>query len=124
MMVKACEGLNIVPLSSIYVKDDFPEGRVADECIVVIAKQQARGDYFYKGFVEVNVVVPDDNDRAQHERLTEIEEILNEAFKYDTVGDFQDETYRYGLYSMETLSEPDSHYHYVNARLTFESLNI
>ena len=58
------------------------------------------------------------------EALGEIERILNDAFKYDTVGEYGEDTYRYGLYSMQTLHEPDSHYHYVNARLTFETLNV
>ena len=122
VMVLACKKLNIVPLSRIFVNDDFPQGM--GERIVIHVKNQVRGDIFYKGFVEVNVVVPDDNDRADHEALGEVEVILDKAFKYDTVGEFNGETYRYGLYSMETLSEPDAHYHYVNAKLTFESLNI
>ena len=121
-MIRACEELHIVPLSHIFVKDDFPEGTA--ERIVIHVKSQSRGEIFYKGFVEVNVVVPDDNDRADHETLGEIEKILNDAFKYDTVGEFEGETYRYGLNSMETLHEPDAHYHYVNARLLFETLNI
>ena len=122
IMIRACEALEIVPLSHIFVSDDFPEGTA--ERIVIHAKEQVRGDIFYKGFVEVNVVVPDDNDRADHDSLNAIERILNDAFKYDTVGEYEGETYRYGLYSMDTLYEPDSPYHYVNARLTFESLNI
>ena len=122
VMIRACEELHIVPLSHIFVKDDFPEGTA--ERIVIHVKSQSRGDIFYKGFVEVNVVVPDDNDHADHETLGEIEKILNDAFKYDTVGEFDGETYRYGLSSMETLHEPDAHYHYVNARLLFETLNI
>ena len=122
VMIRACEELHIVPLSHIFVKDDFPEGTA--ERIVIHVKSQSRGEIFYKGFVEVNVVVPDDNDRADHETLGEIEKILNDAFKYDIVGEFEGETYRYGLNSMETLQEPDAHYHYVNARLLFETLNI
>ena len=122
VMIKACETLEIVPLSRIYVKDDFPEGVV--DSIVIHVKRPMRGDVFYKGFVEVNAVVVDDNDKARHEDLTEIEKMLETAFRYDTVGEFEGQTYRYGLHSIETLYEPDSHYHYVNARLTFESLNI
>ena len=122
IMVKVCEALEIVPLSLIFTDDDFPEG--TRERIVIHVKQQARGDIFYRGFVEVNVVIPDDNGRADHDALGECEQILDNAFRYDTVGEFEGQTYRYGLYSMETLSKPDSHYHYVNARLTFETLNI
>ena len=124
VLIRACEALDIVPLSQIFVKDDFPEGRVTDECIVIHVKAPQRGDFFYKGFVEVNAVVPDDEGRAQHERLEEIEDILIGAFKYDTVGEYEKETYRYGLYSHDIIYEPDAGYHYVNARLTFEILNI
>ena len=122
IIIRACEALEIVPLSHIFVSDDFPEGQ--SKRIVIHVKEQVRGEVFYKGFVEVNAVVPDDNGRADHETLGEIEKTFNTAFKFDIVGDYDGETYRYGLYSLETLSDPDSHYHYVNARLTFESLNI
>ena len=104
MMIRACEELELVPLSHIFVKDDFPEGTA--ERIVIHVKSQSRGDIFYKGFVEVNVVVPDDNDHADHETLGEIEKVLNDAFKYDTVGEFEGETYRYGLSSMGRVRPP------------------
>ena len=123
VMIRVCESLNIVPLSHIYLPDDFPLGP-AEESIVIHVKNQMRGDIFYKGFVEVNVVVPDDNGRACHETLEDAENRMLEAFKYDVVGDYNGRTYRYGLSSTEVLNEPDSHYHFVNARLTFEILNI
>ena len=122
VIITACVGLGIVPLESIYVTEDFPEG--VDERIVIHAKQQQRGDYFYKGFVEVNAVVPDILGKADHARLQEIEDILIGAFKYDTVGDYDGATYRYGLESERILSEEKSEYHFVNARLLFEILNI
>ena len=122
IMIKVCEGLEIVPLSHIFTKDDFPEGVM--ERIVIHVKEQVRGDIFYKGFVEINVVIPDDNDRADHETLGDVEQILNEAFKYETCGEYENQTYRYGLHSLSCNHEPDAHYHYVNARLTFETLNI
>ena len=122
VMIKACEALEIVPLSHIFVKDDFPEGM--GERLVIHVKEPVRGDIFYKGFVELYVVIPDDNDRADHESLNLVEKKFDEAFRYDTCGEFDGQTYRYGLYSMSTGCEPASHYHYVNARLTFESLNI
>ncbi len=122
VMVEACAALGIMPLSQIYISDDFPEG--SEERIVIHVKRPVRGDIFYKGFVEVNAVVPDLNGRAQHERLQELENTLVDAFKFDTVGTYGTDTYRYGLYSYETLAEPEAKYHYVNARLTFEILNI
>ena len=122
VMIQACEGLGIVPLGSIYVPDDYPEG--VDERILIHVKGQQRGDIFYKGFVEVNFVCPDDNGRADHARLQEVEDILFDAFRYDTVGEFGTETYRYGLNSIQTYAEKEAKYHYVNARLLFEILNI
>lgn len=122
VMVTACSALGIVPLSSIFVTEDFPEG--VSERIVIHVKQQTRGPYFYKGFVEVNYVVPDILGRANHERLQSVEEILTDAFRYDTVVTYDGETYRYGLESERILSEEKSEYHYVNARLLFETLNI
>ena len=122
VMIRACESLGIVPLSQIFVSDDFPLG--TDERIVIHVKGQVRGDIFYKGFVEVNAVVPDVNGRADHERLGDVENILVDAFRYDVVGDFGQDTYRYGLYSHEVIREAEAKFHYVNARLTFEILNI
>lgn len=123
VMIRVCESLRLVPLSRIYLPDDFPEGP-AETSIVIHVKKPTRGDIFYKGFVEVNVVIPDDNDRAEHELLTDAERVLEDAFKYDTCGEFKGNTYRYGLHSISVLHKPESHYHYVNAELTFESLNI
>lgn len=120
VMIGACSSLGIVPLESIYLPDDFPDG--VDERIVIHVKRSQRGSWFYKGFVEVNAVVPDNGGRADHQRLETVENILTEAFRYDTVGEFAGETYRYGLHSIEIL--PEENYHYVNARLTFEILNI
>lgn len=122
VLIEACAGLGIVPLSCIYVSDDYPEG--TSERIVIRVKQQQRNPVFYTGFVEVNAVVPDKEGRADHDRLQEVENILTEAFRYDTVTEFNDETCRYGLHSVSTLYEPDAKYHYVNARLLFEILNI
>lgn len=122
VMIRACESLGIVSLENIFVSDDFPEG--VGERIVIHVKRQPRGIWFYKGFVEVNAVVPDISGRANHARLQEVENILIEAFRYDTCGDYGNDTYRYGLYSHEVLREAEAKFHYVNARLTFETLNI
>ena len=122
VLIEACAGLGIVPLSSIYVSDDFPEG--TDERIVIHVKEQQRNPIFYTGFAEVNAVVPDNSGRADHERLQDVENILSSAFRYDTVTEFNGETIRYGLHSIKTLYEPDARYHYVNARLLIELLNI
>ena len=122
VLIRVCEGLGLVSLSNIYLPDDYPTG--TDERFVIHVKNQQRGDYFYKGFVEVNFVVPDSEGRANHPRLQEAEKVLFDAFRYDTVGEFEGETYRYGLSSIQTLYEEDSKYHYVNARLLFEILNI
>lgn len=121
VVISACVNLGIVPLKKIYVSGDFPDG--VSERIVIHVKRQVRGDIFYKGFVEVNTVVPDVNGRANHNRLQEVENILFEAFRYETVGDYGMDTYRYGLYSQQVLQEKDANYHYVNTRLTFEILN-
>ena len=122
VLITACAGLGVVPLSSIFVSDDFPEG--TGERIVIHVKETQRNPIFYTGFAEVNAVIPDDNGRAQHERLQEVETVLAEAFRYDTVAEFNGETYRYGLHSVSIKSEPDAKYHYVNARLLIEILNI
>lgn len=121
-MIDACNALGIVARSDIYVSDDFPLG--VGKRIVIHAKRQLRGDVFYKGFVEVNVVIPDNGDKPDHNQLEDAERILDDAFRYDTVGEYDGQSYRYGLHSMEVIKDGDSHYHYVNARLTFESLNI
>lgn len=122
VLITACSGLGIVPLSGIFVSDDFPDG--VGERIVIHVKESQRTPIFYSGFAEVNAVVPDENGKARHERIQEVENILSEAFRYDTVTDFNGATYRYGLHSISIKSEPDAKYHYVNARLLIEILNI
>ena len=122
VLITACSELGIVPVSRVFTPEDYYDG--VDERIVIHVKQQRRAPIFYRGFVEVNAVVPDIEGRQNHRRVQEIEEILCDAFRHDHVGDFSGETYRYGLESIQVLSEPDAHYHYVNARLLFETLNI
>ena len=122
VMIGVCESLNIVPLANIYVPEDYPEG--VSERIVIHVKRQTRGDIFYKGFVEVNYVCPDDNGRADHAKLQTAEATMFNAFRYDVVGTFGTDTYRYGLESIQTFAEENAKYHYVNARLLFEQLNI
>lgn len=122
VIILACVGLGGITKDDIYTSWDFPSG--VSKRIVVHAKPQTRGDYFYKGFVEVNIVFPDINGRADHEALKSAEQDVWEKFRYDTVGEYGGETYRYGLESERILYEEKSEYHYINTRLLFETLNI
>lgn len=114
----------IAPLESIYVKDDYPQGKIHSERVVIVVKDVSKAPIFSRGFVEVNFCVPDIDGRADHARLQEWESQAVNHFWDDVVGDYGDTVYRYGLYSHGISIDEDLGCHFANIRLLFETLNV
>lgn len=100
-----------------------PDYRLKTERVVIRTKSQSPGRYWKKGFVEVNLCVPDAQpDVANLLRLAEIERqamtILRSSGSYD--GSF----YRYSIESIGMEADTALKCHYVNVRILFEVLNV
>lgn len=105
-------------------KGNIPDGEVTTERVIIRTKSQTPGKYWKKGFVEVNLCVPDiESDTANLIRLAELE---REAMKIldDVVGSYDGTTYRYSIDSIGMEADTALKCHYVNVRLLFEVLNV
>lgn len=103
---------------------DDPDYRLETERIVIRTKSQTPGKYWKKGFVEVNLCVPDAGlDVANLIRLAELE---RNAYKLldDVVSSYDGTTYRYSIESIGTEADTALKCHYVNVRILFEVLNV
>ena len=103
---------------------DDPDYRLEMERIAIRTKSQIPGKYWKKGFVEVNLCVPDiEPDTANLIRLAELE---RKALKIldDVVGSYDGTTYRYSIDSIGTEADTALKCHYVNVRILFETLNV
>lgn len=98
-------------------------GEITAERIVIHAKKQSPGTYWKKGFVEVNLCVPDlKNNSANSIRLGELErqaQILD-----DVIGSYDGTSYYYGIDSIGREQDTNLKCHYVNVRILFKVLNV
>ena len=120
ILYRDCKALGI----EVYQKGNIPDGEVTTERVIIRTKSQTPSKYWKKGFVEVNLCVPDvDIDTANHIRLAELE---REAMKIldDVVSSYDGTTYRYSIDSIGTEADTALKCHYVNVRLLFEVLNV
>lgn len=100
-----------------------PDYRLGTERIVIRTKSQTSGMYWKKGFVEVNLCVPDiDVDSANLIRLAELE---RQAMKVldGVVNSYDGTTYCYSIDSIETEADTALKCHYINIKILFETLN-
>lgn len=93
------------------------------EMIGIHAKAPTPGTYWKKGFVEVNLNVPDIDGEQDLIRLRELERasypILDGFFgKLDGTG------YRYSIYSTGIEENEPAQCHYINVKVLFEILNV
>lgn len=120
ILYRDCKAFGI----DVYQKGNIPDGEVTTERVIIRTKSQTPSKYWKKGFVEVNLCVPDVNvDTANLIRLAELE---REAMKIldDVVGSYDGTTYRYSIDSIGTEADTALKCHYVNVRILFEVLNI
>ena len=98
---------------------------VSAERIDLGTSRHLTGKYWKKGFVEVNLCVPDLDDlgTANTIRLNEIERQANSVFD-KVVSSYDGTTYRYSIDSIGTEADTALKCHYVNARILFEVLNV
>ncbi len=99
-------------------------GEITSERIVIHAKDQTSSTYWKKGFVEVNLCVPDSNENSANSvRLGELERQAQTVLD-DVVSSYDGTTYCYGISSIGCEIDTDLKCHYVNVRILFEVLNV
>ena len=106
----------------VYQNGAIPVGEVKKERITIHAKRQTAESYWNKGFVEVNLCVPDKNGMADLARLNELEKYASSRF--DSVGEYENSHYRYSIHSYGLEEDTSMKCHYINVRLLFEVLNV
>lgn len=119
ILYRDCKAFGI----EVYQKGNIPAGEVTTERVILRTKSQSPETYWKKGFVEVNLCVPDIKpDTANLIRLGELErqamKILRGSGSYD--GSF----YRYSIESIGMEADTALKCHYVNCRILFEMLNV
>ena len=104
---------------------DELKDEVTTETAVIITKRQQPGKYWKKGFVEVNLCVPD-LDALGTANTIRMGELERQAMKIldDVVSSYDGTTYRYSIDSIGTEADTALKCHYVNARILFEVLNV
>ena len=102
----------------IYIKDTIPDGMVESERIIIIPKSIEDGTRWYRGFVEVNYLVPDKGGEADYISMMEAENSLK-VLKYGQ-GEVDGLQYRYRKYSVSYEKDESLKCHFVNYRLLTE----
>jgi hypothetical protein len=110
-------------ISKIYQKGGIPLGKVTDERIVIIAKGNVASTYWKKGFVEVNLNVPNISGEANLVRLNALERMAYSIFDSYS-GKFDSSVYHVSIYTSSIEEDSELGCHFVNIRLLFEILNV
>lgn len=101
---------------------NVPDGEVDSVRAIVAAKRPESETYFRKGFVEVNILVPAIDGKADLITLNSYERLSAQTFGKVTTGTYDGSFYRY---SGETSLEYDYELkcYFINTRILFEVLN-
>lgn len=121
ILFEACASFGI---EDMYRKGFIPEGAVSSERVVILPKNQTTATYWKKGFVEINLCVPNITEGvADIARLQELERQAMDVLDGRT-GEYDSSHYRFGVESIEgVLRDDDTKCHFVNVRILFEVLN-
>lgn len=109
----------------VYQSGNIPDEdkELSSERVIIIAKSQSPEAIWKKGFVEVNLCVPDMDGKANLIRLQELERKAQEVLD-DVVGEFDGSSYYYQIDQIGTEADTALKCHYVNVRLLFQVLNV
>lgn len=121
ILYKDCKAFGMEVYQSGNIPDEDKE--LSSERVTIIAKSQSPEAIWKKGFVEVNLCVPDMDGRANLIRLQELERKAQEVLD-DVVGEFDGSSYYYLIDQIGTEADTALKCHYVNVRLLFQVLNV
>lgn len=120
ILYQACKVFGTEVYQSGNIPDEDKE--LSSERVVIHTKAQSSETYWKKGFVEVNLCVPDVDGKANLIRLQELERKAQEVLD-DVVGEYDGSNYYYLIDSTGMEADTALKCHYVNVRILFEVLN-
>ena len=121
ILYRDCKAFGIEVYQSGNIPDEDKE--LSSERVIIRTKTQSPETYWKKGFVEVNLCVPDLGGKANLIRLQELERKVQEVLD-DVVGEYDGARYYYSNDSIGTEADTALKCHYVNVRILFQVLNV
>lgn len=121
ILYKDCKAFGMEVYQSGNIPDE--DKKLSSERVIIIAKSQSPEAIWKKGFVEVNLCVPDMDGMANLIRLQELERKAQGVLD-DIVGEFDGSSYYYSIDQIGTEADTALKCHYVNVRLLFQVLNV
>lgn len=121
ILYRDCKVFGIDVYQSGNIPDEDKE--LSSERVIIRTKSQSPETYWKKGFVEVNLCVPDVNVKANLIRLQELERKAQEVLD-DMVGEYDGSNYYYLIDSIGMEADTVLKCHYVNVRILFQVLNV
>lgn len=121
ILYKDCKAFGMEVYQSGNIPDEDKE--LSSERVIIIAKSQSPEAIWKKGFVEINLCVPDMDGKANLIRLQELERKAQEVLD-DVVGEYDGSSYYYQIDQIGMEADTALKCHYVNIRLLFQVLNV
>ena len=121
ILYKDCKAFGIEVYQAGNIPDEHKE--LSSERVIIRTKSQSPETYWKKGFVEVNLCVPDMDGDANLIRLQELERKAQEVLD-EVVGEYDGSNYYYLIDSIGIEADTELRCHYVNVRLLFQFLNV
>lgn len=121
ILSKDCKAFGI----EVYQAGNIPDEhkKLSSERVIVRTKSQSPEAIWKKGFVEVNLCVPNMDGDANLIRLQELERKAQEVLD-EVVGEYDGSNYYYLIDSIGIEADTELRCHYVNVRLLFQVLNV
>lgn len=121
ILYKDCKAFGIEVYQAGNIPDEHKE--LSSERVIIRTKSQSPETYWKKGFVEVNLCVPDMDGDANLIRLQELERKAQEVLD-EVVGEYDGSNYYYLIDSIGMEADTELRCHYVNVRILFQVLNV
>ena len=121
ILYKDCKAFGIEVYQAGNIPDEHKE--LSSERVIIRTKSQSPETYWKKGFVEVNLCVPDMDGDANLIRLQELERKAQEVLD-EVVDEYDGSNYYYLIDSIGIEADTELRCHYVNVRLLFQVLNV
>ena len=121
ILYKDCKAFGIEVYQAGNITDEHK--KLSSERVIIRTKSQSPETYWKKGFVEVNLCVPDMDGDANLIRLQELERKAQEVLD-EVVGEYDGSNYYYLIDSIGIEADTELRCHYVNVRLLFQVLNV